>query len=325
MIKEYLASIRKSYYLRILNYLLSNLLWRPRFHFGWISGGGGDSHANLSPEESIRHIERVFQWYTRYGGSEIFKGTCVEIGPGDSAGVAMLMKHHGVDQAILVDRFRSPREKDHQQKIYGLLADRYNLQYLKKGAVWDDNSIKGVQWHIGQPAELFFQKTVEQGQSFDAIVSCAVMEHLYDPMGCLTNMIKSLKTGGTMVHCIDFRDHGMFEPRYHPLKYLTVPSTLYQLMTSKSGDQNRCLLYLYRNFLEETSKILSFSHDIHIWMLIGGTEFDPFRKIEDIPPKMWNKSLVIVKRHKKELLDEFASMPDKDLAVAGICIVIKKQ
>ncbi len=51
-----ISNIRRQYHIRILNYLLSNLLWRLRFHFGWISDGGGDSHANLSPEESIRHI-----------------------------------------------------------------------------------------------------------------------------------------------------------------------------------------------------------------------------------------------------------------------------
>lgn len=145
-----ISNIRRQYHIRILNYLLSNLLWRLRFHFGWISDGGGDSHAN------------------------------------------------------------------------------------------------------------------------DAIVSCAVMEHLYDPMGCLTNMIKSLKTGGTIiVHCINFRDHGMFEPRYHPLKYFTVPSTLYQLITSKSGDQNRCLLYLYRNFWKKHRKSCP-SPMIFIYVCLSG-------------------------------------------------------
>lgn len=320
-----ISNLRRQYHLRILNYLLANILWRLRFRFGWISGGGGDSHAHLSPEESVKHIERVFQWYSLYGGDEIFKGSCVEIGPGDSAGVAMLMRHHGAEKVTLVDRFRSPKKQAHQEKIYKLIADRHKLYYLKGGIEWNDESIKGIQWHIGLSAEAFFQKAVEQRQSFDAIVSCAAMEHLFDPLGCLTNMIKSLKTGGTMVHCIDFRDHGMFEPRYHPLKFLSVPSYFYWHMTRNSGDQNRVLLQEYRRTLQEISRSSAISFDFFVWILVGGVELDPFLPIDRVPPDLWDRSSAIVEQWRHELATEFKGIHSRDLAVAGVCLSLTKR
>jgi hypothetical protein len=45
-----------------------------------------------STAKSVGYIEEVFTDYKKYGNIEKFFGVAAEIGPGDNAGVALLMK-----------------------------------------------------------------------------------------------------------------------------------------------------------------------------------------------------------------------------------------
>ena len=55
--------------------------------------------------------------------------------------------------------------------------------------------------------------------SFDLIISRAVLEHIYYIEKAFNVMDVLLKSGGIMIHKIDFRDHGMFsENGFHPRK-----------------------------------------------------------------------------------------------------------
>lgn len=315
---------RRQYHLRILNYLFTGLIWKIREKIGLIAGGGGNSHAMLSLEESVSHIECIWGWYLKYGEIDQFHGECVEIGPGDNAGIAMLMRHSGARSVKLLDRFRSPRNAKQQARIYQTLAQRYGLSYLKKGTDWQEGNISGIEWEIGVSAENFFSESVQIQKKYGAIVSCAAMEHLYDPLGCLENMILCLDPGGTMVHCIDFRDHGMFTPRYHPLRHLDVPGPIYRLMTRSTGDQNRVLLHEYRRLLEKMADIIDFQFKIYVWMLAGEPPLESFLLIGDIHSEMWQKPLSLVSKARRQFSDEFERVDDKDLAVAGICLVVKR-
>jgi hypothetical protein len=319
-----IGRFRKQYQLRILNYLAINIIWRLRIQFGWILGGGGHSHASLSIDESICHIEKTFQRYCQYGNLSRFMGVCVEVGPGDNAGVAMLMRKSGADEVRLIDRFYAPRDVEKQKSIYEALSNKLDLKFLKNGMEWDEKNLHGIEWNIGLPAEDFFRQAAESGAMFDTIVSCAVMEHLYDPLGCLIDMTKCLKEHGTMIHCIDFRDHGMFEPRYHPLKYLTVPRSLYRMMTRYSGDQNRVLLHDYRRVLDSLSQDNAISYDTYAWFLVGGIELDPLIRIDQISSEQWQTPVAIVDKWRHELAADYRTVPSRDLAVAGICMVVKK-
>ncbi|MCX5828418.1 MAG: methyltransferase domain-containing protein [Deltaproteobacteria bacterium] len=289
-----------------------------------IRGGGGHSHAKLSIDESIRHIENIFQRYCQYGDLSRFMGVCVEVGPGDSAGVAMLMRKSGADEVKLIDRFYAPRDMEKQKRIYEVLSNKFDLAFLKNGMAWDEKNLHGIEWKIGLPAEDFFRQVAESGAMFDTIVSCAVMEHLYDPLGCLIDMTKCLKEDGTMIHCIDFRDHGMFEPRYHPLKYLTVPRSLYRMMTRYSGDQNRVLIHDYRKVLDDLSRDNTISYDFYAWFLVGGIELDQLVRIDQISSEQWQTPVAIVDKWRHELAADYRTVPSRDLAVAGICLVVKK-
>lgn len=66
------------------------------------------------------------------------------------------------------------------------------------------------------------------------------MEHLFDPVAALDGMLEALRPGGTLVHRIDLRVHGMFRGQ-HPLTFLTLPDAIYTRMTRNSGRPNRVL------------------------------------------------------------------------------------
>jgi 2-polyprenyl-3-methyl-5-hydroxy-6-metoxy-1,4-benzoquinol methylase len=51
------------------------------------------------------------------------------------------------------------------------------------------------------PAEEFFLSH----HGYDFILSCAVIEHLYNPLAALRAMAKALNPGGVMIHAVDCR------------------------------------------------------------------------------------------------------------------------
>ena len=71
-------------------------------------------------------------------------------------------------------------------------------------------------------------------------------------------MDELLLPGGYMIHKIDFRDHGMFSDKHHPLTFLTIPGSLYTLMTHDSGKPNRRLISYYRR------KTTELGYDTHL-------------------------------------------------------------
>ncbi len=83
----------------------------------------------------------------------------------------MLMKHYGCDQIDLIDRYYSHRNFEQQSKLYEALAQKYQLDYLRTKPDWEEQSLPGITWKIGQAAEVYFKTCrQEQGQVYDFIV-----------------------------------------------------------------------------------------------------------------------------------------------------------
>ena len=72
--------------------------------------------------------------------------------------------------------------------------------------------------------------------SVDAIVSRAVLEHVFDLDTALAAMHRLLKPGGRMAHKVDLRDHGLFtDGGQHALEFLTVSDRVYTWMGEESA------------------------------------------------------------------------------------------
>lgn len=309
------ALIKQSVALVCAYYLYDDWRARRRLAAGKLAASSGARHANLDIAASLAYVERLYGDYLAYGGLDHFSGSVAEIGPGDSFAVALRILGGGADHVHAIDRWVSRRDADTQRRIYGALSEHHGLAHLFSGAPGED-TIRNLSYHAGQPAEKFFR---DCGLQFDAIISRAVMEHLYDPLGALDDMARSLKPGGIMIHRIDLRDHGMFSG-HHPLTLLTLPDALHRRMTAGAGRPNRVLIPAYRAWLAGSG----LTGGITVSRLAGvGDELDP-APWEALDKAAKARALASVRAIRPRLAKKFKAMADEDLAVAGLVLVARK-
>jgi SAM-dependent methyltransferase len=290
-------------------YVVDDWRARRRLHRGDITTTSGARHQGTALADSLGYIERVHGDYLAYAGRGAFAGKVAELGPGDNFGVAMLLLGGGAGEVHAIDRYQSRRDAAQQAAIHEALAARHSLGD-------PEQVLRGLSYHAGQPAERFF---AEHAGRYDAILSRAVMEHLYDPLGALDDMAAALKPGGVMVHRIDMRDHGMFAG-HHPLTLLTLSAGLHRAMTAASGRPNRTLLPHWRDWLARSG----LQGTLRITRLAGvAGEIAP-ALWDDIDASLREQALACVAQIRPKLSASLVGLADEDLAVAGCVLVAEK-
>lgn len=306
--------IKRSVALTSAFYLLDDQLAGLRLIGGNRDTDSGARHRALGLDQSLAYIEKVWRDYLAYGGRERLTGRIAEIGPGDSFGVGLLQLRYGASEVHAIDRFRSRRDSRQQMAIYRALAERHEAMAL----VNEDGSnepVRGVHYHV-EAAETFFRARAGQ---FDAIVSRAVLEHLYDPLAALDDMAQALAPGGILIHRIDFRDHGMFAG-HHPLTFLTLPAALYGAMSRNSGRPNRVLMPGYRDWLARSG----LKGSLRATRLAGVEgEIGP-AEWAAVDPALQRQALASVADIRSRLASPFRNFADQDLAVAGVVLVAER-
>lgn len=289
-------------------YFFYNLFYR-------IETTSGTAHASLSIDESISYIENVFSIYKTYSGIPNFYGKIAEIGPGDSCGVGLLILNDGASHVDLVDRFYSKRDVNYERDICDKLINKYPK--LKSLSLNGEIPNK-VKWHYGKnaSAEIFFINN----KPYDFIISCAVMEHLYDPIIALKRMAEALAPNGMLIHIVDLRDHGMFSTNFHELKFMEIPKLIYKRMTFASGRPNRVLINSYREQLE----LMGFQYKFLITSLAGVGPISPHVEYTEIPIEYRNKSIEYIKSVRSKFCKDLRSVPIEDLSVSGFVLIAKK-
>ena len=303
---------------KALAYVADDLGWGLKQRLGHIQSDSGSTHRAVPVEKSVRYLEDVFNDYLTYGDLDHLAGTAAEVGPGDNAGVALLLQKGGCETVELVDRFRSRRSPDQQRRIYQALAARHGLPGSPDADGWDDEHLPGIIWRLGSTAEDYFAHRARTGQRYDLIVSRAALEHLYDPLAAVRSMAACLKPGGRMVHKIDFRDHGMFTPAHPELTFLRFPTVLHRKMTRRSGRPNRVLLHQYRDLADELGRSASLDVTILVTSLVGEGELTPHVPFAALPMVSLQRPVTEVEAQRHRFAREFADVDAKDLAVTGI-------
>jgi SAM-dependent methyltransferase len=304
---------------KALAYVVDDVGWGLKQRMGRIQSESGSTHHALPTEESVAYVEEVFNDYLTYGGIDHFGSTAAEVGPGDNAGVALLLQTAGCKTVELVDRFRSRRSPGQQAQIYQALAARHGLRRPESMDSWDDERLPGIIWRLGSSAEDYFAAQARPGrQRYDLIVSRAALEHLYDPLGAIRSMAACLRRGGRMAHKIDFRDHGMFTPTHPELTFLRYPTLLHHQMTRRSGRPNRFLLHHYRGLAAELERSAGFDVTILVASLVGEGEVVPHVSLADLPDTSRQRAVRRVEAERHRFAGEFADVASEDLAVTGI-------
>ncbi|MFN3389181.1 MAG: methyltransferase domain-containing protein [Allosphingosinicella sp.] len=240
-------------------------------------------------------------------------GRVAEVGPGGSAAVALFLIAEGAGHVDLVDRFAFAHDPAVQMRLYEEIVAR-DPRLAARGLSATDFG-GSIDFHVGEraAAEVFF--SVHSG--YEAICSCAVLEHLYDPLSALVAMASALRPGGRMVHQVDLRDHGMFSAAgHHELTFLTVPQWFYPHMSRRRGRPNRVLIHRYRETLEQ----LDLRHELLVTHLVGIGAIEP-APYEQVPAELRARAEARAEEARGRLAPEFRHLPASDLAIASFRLV----
>jgi len=199
-----------------------------------------------SAQGFVDSIEGYFADYLSVAGlrpDDLNGLSVLELGSGDSYGVALKFIQHGARRVVCTDRFKSPRSMAGETRVYrqlleaaGSETERQRLsqavQFTDAGFAIDERWIQT----LIAPAEQLGQYL--RGEQFDLIISRATLEHVYDLEGVFRSISDVLRPGGRTVHMVDFENHDLFAAQ-GPVYFLRFPRWLWQLASSHSGLPNR--------------------------------------------------------------------------------------
>ena len=312
----------------ILHRIVDNWQRRRAFKAGKTTTAYGSTHEFWSLEKSVNYIDRVYREYLEYSGltPEAFVDKRIlEVGPGDNFGVALKFLAVGAAKVVCLDKFYSERNEEQQTRIYRELKKELTPQ---EAAVFDE-CIKldnGVQLNKDR-IEYIYGHGVEEAdrildpQSFDFIVSRAVIHNVYDLERGFDAMDRLLAPGGYMLHKIDFSDENMFSSRgMHPLTFLTIPEPIYRLMASDSGKPNRRLINEYR----EQMRKRGYDAKLFVSAILGNGPLIPHKEKIERGVDYGNKTVSLIDEIRPKLASPYRDLPEADLAAAGIFLVARK-
>ena len=246
-------------------------LWRGKF-----DSDIGATHSGKSTADSVEYINRVYSDYLAYAGlrpSDLAGKRVLELGPGDNLGVALRFYAAGASQIVCLDKFFSKRDAHQQREIYAALRERLSASerdrydqavFLADGEEprFDGDKVRYVYGRSAGDAVTLFGR-----ESFDIVLSRAVLWEIFDIDRVLEALDAVLKPGGLMIHKIACLDWMFRQEGYHPLEFLTVPDTLYQWMAGHSGKSNRRTIDYYRGAMSA----LGYKARFPITRVVGAT------------------------------------------------------
>lgn len=307
------ALLRRSVPLTCAAYVAHDLWFAYKMARGNLDTTNGAAHGSMPVDEAAARLEAIYADYLAFAGQSHFAGRVAEIGPGDTLGIGILCRAGGSAEYHGVDRYLPRQDAEHCRAVHRLLAERCGNPTL--GA----EPLPGIFHHIGAAAETFF----ESAGHFDAILSRAVLEHLYDPMHALDAMAAALTPGGVMVHVIDFRDHGMFAGR-HPLTFLTVPDAVYGRMVRASGRPNRVLWPVYERWLKNSG----LTGQLMVTSMVGAPVNHDARlsaqPLDKVEPAMKAQACALVEEVRPRLAGSLRAESAEGLAVASAVLVARR-
>lgn len=199
-----------------------------------------------SYERKSRALLAQFEFFMSSIGEDAIRDqSVVEVGPGDTVSLAPLFIAAGARRYVAIDRFLGDVTSDEAYELFRSvaalapkrLAQRLAGLRLSSQAQWtkflkQDERVRLSYQGIEQGAP------VEAAEA-DLILSFNVCEHLSDVRAAFTNMTALLAPQGRMIHRIDYGPHDIWAHYENPLAFLTVPGSVWRLMSSGRGCPNR--------------------------------------------------------------------------------------
>jgi len=307
--------------LAALNYAKGQMLCR----MGMARHHSGSTSYSTSVEEMVRYIVLVVRDYLYYGAVQdgyLAQKHILEVGPGDNLGVGLMLLAMGAESVACLDGFAPRSDESKNRQVYAALyrAMTEEQQIRVRDELREDS--EGGMAVCGKRLVAYYEAPLERKHpalapdTYDIIISRAVLEHLADVRQGWANMVCSLKVNGDMWHKVDFRAHKLFD-RIHPLYFLTIKERLWRLISRPDPTLNRERLPLYRELSTrdfESSKIY-FTHVLddaeilpHADELIAGTHYT-------------DEELAAVRAIRAHLVEPFCGYADADLLTTGAFVI----
>jgi SAM-dependent methyltransferase len=282
--------------------------------------------SEISPQ--VTRMHSVYEKYLRYSGlshADITGRRILELGPGFTMSVPLLFLADGASYAAGIDKFVPFQTAPYYERYYAHLRSTLNSDQQARF----DNALHREPLALnGSVAGYIYGKDVQNvvnqlgAQSYDLIVSNAVLEEIYDPTPVLHAQDQLLRPGGAMVHIIDLRDYGMFSKHgFHPLEFLTVSDWLYRRMVEGSGQPDRRMMSYYR----DAAGRMGYQTQIYIMHVLGHPAPMPEPKLEiQKGVDYTDTDLKLIADIRPRLQPQFRNLPDTELLAQSIIFVARK-
>jgi len=181
----------------------------------------------------------------------------LEIGPGINFGTALILLWNGAHSVTVSDKYLAGYLEDYHGVFYEKLKTEYfslnpDLEFQFR------NHIMSYKEFISSGRLSLVESSLEtlNKSQFDCTFSCAVLEHVRNPISAVKSLYQLTKPGGFGSHQIDFRDHRNFDK---PLDYLLLDEMSFiELFDSVHGEcGNRMRAHEWNNIF---TTIFSSSH-----------------------------------------------------------------
>lgn len=327
--KQSLKSLIRSRRSLVMGYhLLDNLLYGWRSRKGPVSDRCGARLSAVEPGQGIAYANLAYSEYVEHFRPDrpVAGARILEIGYGDNLGVPLLFLAHGAAQVTCIERFdvvRNPREerllyRRLREQLAGPERERFDAALELSGNGYRLTTDR-IEIRHNMPVEDLARAANE---SFDYILSKAVLEHVADVPAAFAAMDALLVPGGRMIHHVDLRDHGIFtRGGFPPLEFLTVSPGLWRAMMSRSGKPNRVPVAAYRQILDS----LGYEYRILIAHLTGiEQELVPNRESVEEGVDYQPEHGAAVEAIRPRLAAPFRDLPARDLLIAAFALVADK-
>lgn len=283
---------------------------------------GSSRHQSLDIAASLAYVQRVYTEYCRLLPGAPAGQRVLELGCGDSLAVGLCFLADGAAAVTCTDRFPSPDGGGGQAKrelLAAVLAQRgiaeSELRPAENGLALGGRALEHRVGVAAEDLQSFFAP-----QSFDLIISRAVLEHVSDVAESLAQEARALAPGGRILHRVDLRGHGLSGQR-HPLGFLTLPES-YQKLNRAYGYPNRERLATYTSAL--TGCGLAVEKLLVTRSIEEPAELDPPLELENYQSALAPRALELVRQIRPSLPARFAGLPDWGLAITGFFLSAQK-
>ncbi len=288
----------------------------------------GNRFIDSNSNQVVEIIEKVYSNYKVFGNieDEDFKDKKIlEIGPGDSFGIAIKLLFSNAKEIVCFDKFYAKRNGNLLKEAYLKMFKNKNTYSFKDIFNEDLLPQNKIHYFFGKGIEkIKFDNNFFEKESYNYIFSNQVIQEIYNPFPAFHKMIKLLKSGGKMVHHIDFEPYNYF--RHHLKKeydYLTFTEIEYKWMVNKRGMGNRKRITEYIDYLNKNKNI--------DYKFIVSTCFLDKEKLEapieypNFPENIKKSYKTLVESQKSNFNKKYKNLPIEDLMVGNAYLVIEKK